>query len=210
MVAIHDFRRQLRESESPDGDRRTERILREYFGSPADFLVDWSPRRKPFGADLRVRAHGDWYTLDEKRRSVDRRDELLEVVSNDRTSRAGWAVHASRFDYVLFTYPRGRWELVPGPALEAALRENVVVWTQVYGVRRARNARYNTLSIPVGTYVLRQALARHGAAPCLNCKRPVGRFGVTCDRCGRRSCCAVGGAEGWTCGDCAAREGGGE
>ena len=194
---VHSFDAQNAASKTSSGDARTTAILRAYFGSPPDFVCDFSPRDRPFGHDINVRVWGDTYTIEEKRRATDYGDELLEDVSNDRTERRGWAWTIGGVDYLLNVYPK-RESIWPGPALEAAWRQNRAAWISAKGTKSARNPGYNTISVPVATATLRAML---DAPRCIHCTGPVGRFRISCACCGVVSCCAIGDAK-WFCKRC--------
>ena len=196
----HDFHSDLQRSMLPSGDRRTEEILREFFGSPRDFALDWSPRRRPYGHDCEARAWGSYYTIEEKRRTVDYGDVLLENVSNNRTGTPGWTRKCGNVDYVLFIFPGKRWEIFPGAALKVAFLSNVDEWLKKFGVTEARNKTYSTLNIAIPTSDLIESLELCGAAMCWHCKRNVGRFHMECSECSRLSCCAIG--DEWVCQEC--------
>lgn len=194
------FQERLAASTTAEGDERVSEILMGYFGAPPDFSLTFAPRETPFSHDCEVVAWGESFTFEDKRRSRDYGDELLEDVSSTASGRAGWTWRAGEADYVLHLYPQ-RWEILPGPALEQAWRTNRDDWVAAYGHKRARNRRYDTLSVPVPTSTLRAALAEAGAPPCPHCGRPVGRFRSVCNGCGVASCCAVSDGH-WACASC--------
>ncbi len=206
-MVVHDFHRSLQGSMTDDGDNKTELILRGYFGAPNDFSIDWSPRKRPFGHDCEVTAWGDVYTIEEKRRTKDYGDELLEDISNDSKLTPGWTRKCGNVDYVLFVYP-ARWEILPGGPLCLAFVNNREKWHDQYGHRAAQNKFYRTLNIPIPTAELRFAMEGVGSPPCPHCDRPVGRFQMRCDNnpeCPVVTCCAIG--ESWVCDFCTGDDG---
>jgi len=198
-----EFEERLSSSMHRLGDQRTTEILREYFASPIDFRVDFSPRSRAYAHDLEVVAFGEKYLMEEKRRQKDFGDELLEDVSNNKTGRLGWTWNSSTVHFVLFVYPH-RWTIWPGFALEQAWRTNRHDWAEVYGYRYAENRGYRTVNVAVPTEILKSAVSGHGAPICVHCGNNVGVFRSECRVCGVVSCCAISDGY-WVCERCTAR-----
>jgi hypothetical protein len=190
-----DFSERL--GKSFEGDARTAKALRWFFSRATDFNIDWSPREKPYGHDLEIRAFSQTYKIEEKRRQKDYGDELLEDISNDVSGRKGWTWRAGEADYVLFIYPE-RWTIWPGKQLADAFQKNREAWIRKYGTRAAQNNGYKTINVPIPTDILKLALSEAGAPICPHCECNVGRFSAACEGCGLRSCCAIT-EEGWVC-----------
>ena len=196
-MPVHDFHASKRFEEASEA--RVRECLLAYFGKSAELtFVD-----EKFGRDWDVKVHGETYTVDVKVRSRDWGDELIELISNDRTGREGWALHAAKFDFIINVYP-DRYEAIDGAALqhmcEAAELDG-------YPKKYADNGSYTTVSVAVPTAELRELEVANGCGICVTCDRIIGEFWTAeCETstCNSLSCCEVSGGH-WYCTHC--REG---
>jgi len=98
--------------------------------------------------------------VDEKKRSKDYGDILLEYVSNDRTGSPGWVKKNLAIDYIAYAIvPASRCYLFDWLMLRRAWDFYEEVWKEKYETKSARNPNYNTLSLAVPTRVLMNAVA---------------------------------------------------
>lgn len=104
-------------------------------------------------------ACGRTFTVDEKIRTEDWPDVLLERWSDEARRKPGWVQKPLACDFVAYAYaPAGTCVLLPVPALQRAWRQHGRQWAGLYGVRRAVNAGYTSVSVPVPRGVLMQAI----------------------------------------------------
>ncbi len=104
-------------------------------------------------------ACGRTYTVDEKIRTADWPDVLLEQWSDEARRSPGWVQKPLAADFIAYAYaPAGTCVLLPVAALQRAWRQHGRQWVGLYGQRRARNAGYTSVSVPVPRGVLMQAI----------------------------------------------------
>jgi hypothetical protein len=129
---------------------------------PAD---GWQQRA---GVD-RVLVLSDSKTLyvDEKVRRKDRPDIALEIYSDERAKKKGWAIKPALSDFIAYAFlPTQTCFLLPFHLMQRALRDNWVTWTSNaeqsrlgFQQVRAQNPGYTTLSIAVPIMVLLDAMS---------------------------------------------------
>lgn len=104
-------------------------------------------------------ACGRTFTVDEKVRTQDWPDVLLERWSDEKRQTPGWVQKPLACDFIAYAYaPAATCILLPVPALQRAWRQHGRQWIGLYGHRRAQNRGYTTISVPVPRGVLMQAL----------------------------------------------------
>lgn len=104
-------------------------------------------------------ACGRTFTVDEKIRTEDWPDVLLERWSNEALRRPGWVQKPLAADFIAYAHaPAATCVLLPVPALQRAWRQHGRQWIGLYGQRRAQNQGYTTVSVPVPRSVLMQAI----------------------------------------------------
>lgn len=157
---IHGFAERLAYSEQYGNDwwipiyRRAFPTLMSAVAVQAD---GWAQRG---GIDrLLTLACGRTFTVDEKIRSEDWPDVLLERWSNEKTQSPGWVQKPLAADFIAYAYaPAATCVLLPVPALQRAWRQHGRQWIGLYGQRSALNERYTSVSVPVPRGVLMQAI----------------------------------------------------
>ncbi len=104
-------------------------------------------------------ACGRTYTIDEKIRTEDWPDVLLERWSSEAGRSPGWVQKPLAADFIAYAYaPAATCVLLPVPALQRAWRQHGRQWIGLYGQRRAANQGYTSVSVPVPRGVLMQAI----------------------------------------------------
>ncbi|WP_241659498.1 hypothetical protein [Sphingomonas glacialis] len=104
-------------------------------------------------------ACGRTFTVDEKIRTQDWPDVLLERWSDEKRKTPGWVQKPLACDFIAYAYaPAATCVLLPVPALQRAWRQHGRQWIGLYGQRRAQNRGYTTISVPVPRGVLMQAI----------------------------------------------------
>ncbi|GGC31283.1 hypothetical protein GCM10011371_18400 [Novosphingobium marinum] len=104
-------------------------------------------------------ACGRIITVDEKVRTNDWPDILLEQWSDEERRKAGWIQKPLACDFIAYAYaPSRRCYLLPVALLQRAWRRNGRRWISDYGQRRARNVGYVSTNVPVPIPVLRAAI----------------------------------------------------
>lgn len=103
---------------------------------------------------------GRSFTVDEKVRTSEWPDILLERWSDEERRVPGWVQKPLACDFIAYAFaPSGVVYLLPVQLLQRAWRLNGKEWIQRYGTRRARNIGYVTASVPVPRDVLMEAMA---------------------------------------------------
>ncbi|MBO9519794.1 MAG: hypothetical protein J7493_17180 [Porphyrobacter sp.] len=103
---------------------------------------------------------GKTFAVDEKIRTKDWPDILLEQWSDEARRIPGWVQKPLACDFIAYAYaPSGVCYLLPVPALQRAWRLNGRKWIKHYGVKRAHNPGYVSVSVPVPRGVLMLAIA---------------------------------------------------
>lgn len=104
-------------------------------------------------------ACGRTFTVDEKIRTEDWPDVLLERWSDEKRKAPGWVQKPLACDFIAYAHaPAATCVLLPVPALQRAWRQHGRQWIGLYGQRRARNVGYTSVSVPVPRGVLMQAI----------------------------------------------------
>ena len=104
-------------------------------------------------------ACGRTFTVDEKIRTADWPDVLLEQWSDQARRVPGWVQKPLACDFIAYAFaPTGTCILMPVPALHRAWRQHGRQWIRLYGTRLAQNPGYTSICVPVPRGVLMQAL----------------------------------------------------
>ena len=102
---------------------------------------------------------GKTFAIDEKIRTKDWPDILLEVWSDEARQIAGWVQKPLACDFIAYAYaPSGVCYLLPVEALQRAWRRRGSEWTKRFGVRRAFNRTYVSVNVPVPRAELMSAI----------------------------------------------------
>lgn len=105
-------------------------------------------------------ACGRTVTIDEKVRTNDWPDILLEQWSDEARRVPGWVQKPLGCDLIAYAFaPSGRCYLLPVLLLQRAWRLNGREWILVYGQRRAQNVGYVSANVPVPIATLMQAMS---------------------------------------------------
>ena len=106
-------------------------------------------------------ACGRVFTVDEKVRTADWSDILLEQWSDEGRRSPGWVQKPLACDFIAYAFaPSRRCFLLPVAPLQRAWRQNGRGWIQEYGQRRALNPGYATASVPVPIDALMVAMSQ--------------------------------------------------
>lgn len=105
-------------------------------------------------------ASGKTLYIDEKKRREVYPDILIEFVSVDRTGAPGWIEKDLQIDYLAYAFmPSKQVYLFPWEMLRRAWGNYGNTWKSRYGIIRAANNGYNTLSVAVPIDKLRAAVS---------------------------------------------------
>ena len=103
---------------------------------------------------------GRVFTVDEKVRTNDWPDILLERWSDEERATPGWIQKPLACDFIAYAFaPSRRCYLLPVAPLQRAWRMNGRHWIDLYGERRALNPGYRTSNVPVPIETLMGAIA---------------------------------------------------
>ena len=102
---------------------------------------------------------GRTYAVDEKVRTEDWPDILLEQWSDEARRSPGWVQKPLACDFIAYGFaPSGVCYLLPVAPLQRAWRQHGRQWIKRYGQRRAQNPGYVSVSVPVPRAVLMRAI----------------------------------------------------
>ena len=102
---------------------------------------------------------GKTLTVDEKVRSTEYDDILLEYWSDEKRRVRGWVAKDLACDFIAYAFEKsGRCYLLPFQSLRRAWRLNGRDWVNTYRRVEARNPGYVTVSVPVPTVELLNAV----------------------------------------------------
>ena len=159
VTVVHDFEDSLALSESYADASWWKEVYRQAFPSMASMTCvrqDGWAQRGGIDRVITLRS-GKSLWVDEKVRSKDRPDILLEYLSNDRTGALGWVAKDLATDYIAYAFiPSRRCYLLPFATLRRAWKEHAAEWialgkAEEDGFRqcRAENPGYTTISVAV-------------------------------------------------------------
>ncbi|WP_374407439.1 hypothetical protein [Pelagerythrobacter sp.] len=105
-------------------------------------------------------ACGRVFTVDEKVRTNDWPDILLERWSDEQRAKPGWIQKPLACDFIAYAFaPSRRCYLLPVAPLQRAWRMNGRHWIEQFGERRAQNVGYRSNNVPVPIQTLMDAVA---------------------------------------------------
>lgn len=99
-------------------------------------------------------ANGKTVAIDEKKRREERKDILLEYLSNDQTQALGWIEKDLMIDYLAYAFmPTKRCYLFDWPILRLTWIRFKNDWLRSYSISPARNNGYSThnVAVPIPT-----------------------------------------------------------
>jgi hypothetical protein len=154
---IHRFHESLALSLSKRFESIWECVYRNAFPqfiSMTEFPTSWWHQERGIDREIQLE-NGKRILIDEKWRTKDYGDILLEYISNDVKQTPGWVVKKLQADYIAYAVgPAGVCYLLPVMQLQLAWQHKAEEWIELYGPRVARNETYNTISCPVPRDVL--------------------------------------------------------
>lgn len=161
MGVVHDFNERLAFSHEHEAAGWWEGVYRKAF--PGIQSINsvrndgWAQRA---GIDrILVLNSGKVIKVDEKVRSKDFFDILLERWSDEARGRPGWVQKPLDCDFIAYAFAKsGLCYLLPTLLLQRAWREFGRHWIDTYKEVRAQNRGYVTVSVPVPTDVLLDAI----------------------------------------------------
>lgn len=159
---VHEFRSSLALSESFTDAPWWQALYRRAFPSMISAVSvrqdGWAQRG---GIDRVITlASGRVYTVDEKVRTNDWPDILLERWSDEQRGKPGWIQKPLACDFIAYAFaPSRRCYLLPVVPLQRAWRLNGRHWIARYGERFAMNPGYRSSNVPVPIGTLMGAIA---------------------------------------------------
>jgi len=162
-IAVHDFDERLRYSEAASEEPFWDAVYHKAFPTLVNhMLCSGDTQSQRLGIDrLIVLSSGKVLAIDEKKRSRDYPDILLEYLSNDTTGAPGWIEKDLQIDYLAYAFmPSQRVYLYPWEMLKRAWRNFRDEWLDLYKIPPARNKGYRTHSVAVPISILHSAVNR--------------------------------------------------
>lgn len=102
---------------------------------------------------------GKTLTVDEKVRTKEYDDILLEYWSDERRRVRGWVAKDLACDFIAYAFEQsGRCYLLPFQGLRRAWRDNCMTWVNTFRRIEAKNKGYTTVSVAVPTIELLNAV----------------------------------------------------
>jgi len=160
---VHNFQESLQKSHEAEDNPIWERIYRKAF---PDFVGMQTYREDGFwqrqGVDRGVLLKTSKQLLiDEKVRTKDYGDILLEYLSSEEHETPGWICKPLQCDYIAYLIePASRCYLLPTIQLQSAWNEFGEQWIRDYKRIEAKNETYTTISCAVPAKVLFPAIGK--------------------------------------------------
>ena len=161
-LMINDFAGSLLWSESKAHEPFWDAVYRKAFPNLTfHHISSGDTQSQRMGIDRIIHlSNGRTLQINEKKRSKDYGDILLEYVSMDTTKAPGWIEKDLSIDYLAYAFiPSKKCYLFPWPALRSTWAVNKAQWMRNYKTVVARNQSYNTLSLAVPIPILWSAVA---------------------------------------------------
>jgi len=160
MTVVHDFKQCLEYSHSQSDQNWWGEVYKKAFPSLIAFHDmrhdGWWQRG---GIDRLLILPGRTVAVDEKVRTRDYGDILLEYWSVYEQKKPGWAVKDQACDFIAYAIqPTKRCYLLPFHTMRLAVTKYGRRWLDEYGWTTAQNHGYTTKSVAVPTDVLMSAL----------------------------------------------------
>jgi hypothetical protein len=159
---IHDFRERLAWSEAASTEPFWDAVYRKAFPNLVNHMqASGDTHSQRLGIDrVLILANGRTLYIDEKKRSQEYGDILLEYLSNDVTRAPGWIEKDLAIDYLAYAFMQSkRCYLFPWAMLRRAWLHFGEQWRRDYRPVVAQNVGYQTWSVPVPIPVLRKAVS---------------------------------------------------
>lgn len=162
MAKAHNFADSLAESQRHSDAPFWQEVYREAFPDLESMVCvradGWAQRG---GIDrVLTLASGKTLTVDEKVRTKDYDDILLEYWSDRDRKVPGWVAKPLACDFIAYAFvPSQRCLLLPYQSLRRAWRKNRVAWVKKYKRVEADNSNYVTVSVAVPIGVLLASLS---------------------------------------------------
>ena len=160
-MTVHDFQASLEQSHERADAPWWRNVYEQAFPTLQTMTCvrddGWAQRG---GIDrLLVLADGTTLTVDEKVRSTDYNDILLEYWSNYEQRHRGWVAKDLTCDFIAYAFvPSQRCYLLPFQLLRRAWRDHHREWTDRYERVEAKNRTYTTVSVAVPIPVVMDAI----------------------------------------------------
>lgn len=159
---MNDFATDLQWSQEQAFEPWWEEVYRQAFpgfsGMQSVAVDGWAQRG---GIDRQVFLNdGTVLKIDEKSRRQAWPDFLLEYWSDEQRRIPGWIAKPLTCDYIAYAFvPTRTCYLLPFQLLRLAWQRHRHCWVERYGSKRAQNARYTTVSVPVPIDVVLASLS---------------------------------------------------
>jgi len=149
---VHDFSERLNWSEAQSDDPFWAAVYRKAFPTMVAMLGnrdDNEAQRRGIDRFVALK-NGRVLRIDEKKRSKDYPDMLLEHISQDAQDRPGWMEKDLDIDYLAYAFmPSHRCYLWDWLLLKRAWNHCKLDWLQRFPRVEAKNATYTTISVAV-------------------------------------------------------------
>lgn len=149
---INDFHKQLKFSEQASHEPFWQAIYEKAFPDMVNNMVCTGKNQGQFlGIDRVVQLKsGKTLYIDEKKRTGEWDDILLEYISNDQTGSLGWIEKDLLIDYLAYAFILSkRCYIYPWEILRRAWIYYKDDWLKHYKIPPAKNKHYSTLSVAI-------------------------------------------------------------
>lgn len=151
-MVIHNFQQQRKYSEEASDEPFWEEVYRKAFPNMVNKMFcpgDWESQRMGIDRVLML-SNGFIIKIDEKKRARDRKDILLEYLSNDVTNAPGWIEKDLAINYLAYAFMQSRRVyLLDWHMLRRAWGKYGAEWKRKYKIPPANNGTYKTHSVAV-------------------------------------------------------------
>lgn len=158
----HSFNRSLEWSEQASHEPFWDAVYRKAFSNLVSHMPtpgDFQSQRMGIDRSILL-ANGKTLYVDEKKRSREYGDILLEYISVDTTNTPGWIEKDLAIDYLAYAFMQSqRCYLFSWPLLRRAWQMNRDAWFSRYEPIIAQNKGYHTHCLPIPIPTLQRAVA---------------------------------------------------
>jgi hypothetical protein len=161
-LVVHSFHNSLAYSTAASDEPFWDAVYRKAFPSMVNHMLcnsDCQAQRDGIDRVI-VLANGVVLKIDEKKRTGEWNDILLEYISVDRTNAPGWIEKDLTIDYLAYAFMKSqRVYIFPWLFLRRAWNHYKKEWIETYKRIEANNGTYKTISVAVPIDTVKKAVS---------------------------------------------------